>query len=404
MHQDHNAQRWHDVEVALLPKPNKPLTEPGSLRPMSLLPPYAKVLARLIAHKLQPYAIAAATDLGQFAYLPARQATDAPDRAFAHCDQVRKARKASGCTIWIRKAGQIIDLCTSGITLSLHLQWAFDTVPRSTLRQSLQECQVPAELIELILFLYENARYVFRVGEETSFVQHRQGIGQGCGMAPAVWPMFSLYFAKRLEVFSPSSVKTLFADDFLLQWFFHTQEALPNIPLENASTLELLRQSGMQISLSKTVILHSWWGTRIHAAVKPLVHKTHGKRYLRLMLDPTEEVHLPLVSNHRYLGVVLAYKNFELQSVQYRLQQSWIAFNRLSHSLKNRQLSTALRLQLYNSVCYSTACYGLTSSGLNVESALKFKTDSSVWLCAIIRFSLDRPMRKFCSSMVWYVR
>ena len=63
----------------------------------------------------------------------------------------------------------------------------------------------------------------------------------------------------------------------------------------------------------------------------------------------------------------------ELQSAQYRLEQSWIAFNRLTHALKNRRLPTKLRRQLYHSVCYSIACYGLTSTGFNVESALKFK-------------------------------
>ena len=45
---------WHQVEVVLLPKPSKPLSTPASLRPISLLPLYAEVLAQLVADALNP--------------------------------------------------------------------------------------------------------------------------------------------------------------------------------------------------------------------------------------------------------------------------------------------------------------------------------------------------------------
>ena len=129
----------------------------------------------------------------------------------------------------------------------------------------------------------------------------------------------------------------------------------------------------MQISVSKTVILHSWWGSRVQDVTRPYLLKVQNKRYLRIAMGPDEEIRLPLVDSHKYLGVVLSDKNYEALSLKYRLQQSWIALNRLTKALKNRTLPVRLRLQLYNSVCLATASYGLTSSGRTAEGRSKLR-------------------------------
>ena len=90
-------------------------------------------------------------------------------------------------------------------------------------------------------------------------------------------------------------------------------------------------------------------------------------------MGPDEEIRLPLVDSHKYLGVVLPDKNYEALSLKYRLQQSWIALNRLTKALKNRTLPVRLRLQLYNSVCLATASCGLTSSGRTAEGRSKLR-------------------------------
>ena len=105
---------WHQVEVVLLPKPSKPLSTPASLRPISLLLLYAEVLAQLVARRIEPILTAAAQTLGQFAYLPSRQAADALDRALVHCAEVRAARKASSVNVWKRHQGCVGDTCAGG--------------------------------------------------------------------------------------------------------------------------------------------------------------------------------------------------------------------------------------------------------------------------------------------------
>eukprot|EP00439_Symbiodinium_sp_Y106_P072253 s2740_g13.t1 len=113
------------------------------------------------------------------------------------------------------------------------------------------------------------------------------------------------------------------------------------------------RCKGMQISVSKTVILHSWWGSRVQDVTRPYLLKVQNKRYLRIAMGPDEEIRLPLVDSHKYLGVVLPDKNYEALSLKYRLQQSWIALNRLTKALKNRTLPVRLRLQLYNRLLWT---------------------------------------------------
>ncbi|CAE7821759.1 Pol [Symbiodinium sp. CCMP2592] len=317
--------------------------------------------------------LAAAESMEQYAYLPARQAADALDRAYAHCDDVRAARKASGTTIWTRKAGARPDTCRGGLTLSLDLERTFDSVPWATLEECLVEFGVPADLISLILFLHEHARYTFTLSGETVSVEPQQGTRQGCGMSPTIWTLFSLHLAKKLQLVAPSSLRTYFADDLLLQWEFLGELAFRCIPQEIAAVLTLLRREGMCISVNKTVILRSWWGSRVHDVTRPFLTKLQHKRYFRVALDSGEEIRLPLVDSHKYLGMFLSYKNYEALSLKYRVQQSWVAFNRLTKALKNRSLPVRLRLRLYNSVCLATATYGLTSIGLSAEGQAKFR-------------------------------
>lgn len=48
---------WKFSKIVLFPKPNKPLVDPSSYRPISLLPFLAKILERLILKRMIPYII-----------------------------------------------------------------------------------------------------------------------------------------------------------------------------------------------------------------------------------------------------------------------------------------------------------------------------------------------------------
>ena len=79
----------------LMPKRGKPLRSAADLRPIALLSPFAKILARLAAKRLRPYVQAAVKRLPLFAYIEGRQAGDALDRVMSHCANVRSLTKRS---------------------------------------------------------------------------------------------------------------------------------------------------------------------------------------------------------------------------------------------------------------------------------------------------------------------
>ena len=127
---------WHKIQVALIPKPNKPLTTLDALRPISLLPAFAKVLAQQLALKIRGNVEAAAATTRQYAYLQQRQTADALDRAFNHCRQVREDRKSTSLNLRRRKLGGAMPCARGGLTLSLDLQKAFDCIPWYELQAS----------------------------------------------------------------------------------------------------------------------------------------------------------------------------------------------------------------------------------------------------------------------------
>ena len=342
---------WHEIQVALIPKPSKPATSADSLRPISLLSPMAKVLAKLVAEEIRPIVLDAATHIPQFAYLEGRQTCDAIDRAFGHCREIRERRQNATVTTRDRRAGKTAQVISGGITLSLDLRKAFDSIPWQCLQACLEHFQIPAPIIQLILYLHENATYIFKTPRAQGSVLAGQGIRQGCGLAPMLWTLYSLFLASKLDTAAPSALKTFFADGFLAQWTIETWSDMKSVPTQISKIIEVLEDHGMQLSPGKTVVLYSLWGKQVHACLKPMLyqHATLGKclRVGAANLKGKSYL-LPVVMSHEYLGVKLSYKNFEWQTLKHRLRHAWIAYNRLSALLKSKALPVHKRLQPFD--------------------------------------------------------
>ena len=292
----------------------------------------------------------------------------------AHICEIRSKRKASGTTIWTRHEGHLTQRCQGGITISLDLEKAFDSISWEVMRACLVEFGVSQDLITLIMRLHAHARYCFNIdGQEAEVSPGHpgQGIRQGCGMAPAIWTIVSLSLIKVMQKTAPSAHITIFADDILTQWMFDDVAALNLIPTEVAGSFRTLSMYCLKVSTTKTGVLHYWWGSRMSATVKSHVAKIQGKRFFVVRLDG-DTLYLPMVASHKYLGIVLSYRNCEMLSLRYRLRQAWIAFNRLSCALKSRKLPVELKLRLYHAVCVACATYGLSSIGLSSEGRAQY--------------------------------
>ena len=80
---------WRRGWVVLLPKPNKPPTEPKALRPIALQTPLSKTIMSLFVQHAKHFALPGLVWYPQFAYLPGRGTWEAIARVTAHVREVQ---------------------------------------------------------------------------------------------------------------------------------------------------------------------------------------------------------------------------------------------------------------------------------------------------------------------------
>ena len=365
---------WLTSHVVLIPKPGKAPTSPANLRPISLLPAVPKLLARIAAQRLRPYLLHAVKHVPQFAYIHNRQTSDSIDRVISHCHQVRSRVAENRFNPF--KQSHIRARFTGGMQLSLDLAKAFDKMPRHSLLTALERISLPEDLISLILYIHDNAIMSFSRGNETAFVRTGSGVRQGCGLAPLLWVAYTLLLFDKFTQYPPISQITGFADDLHMHWTLEEPRHFRNACAQVGFIITDLADMGMQVSTDKTVILLALAGPSYDKVTAPFVQKRKKERFLKVMTShgPAQ---LPIKNSHSYLGIKISYQHFERLTMQYRLQQSWQAFHRLSGFLCSKQLSLQQRLRLWRTCAQSIARYGLDAVGLDEVSASKYRAHTA---------------------------
>ena len=112
--------------MCFIPKPSKPATTPGNLRPLGIIRPDGKGLAGACRDLLKPVTEAHLRDIPQFAYQPHRGLSDALGRAVQHVTDVRAACKRHRRTRRELKRGLGKIQLEGGICFALDLSQAFD--------------------------------------------------------------------------------------------------------------------------------------------------------------------------------------------------------------------------------------------------------------------------------------
>ncbi|CAE7774303.1 Pol [Symbiodinium sp. CCMP2592] len=185
--------QWPKSSLCLLAKPSKPPKCPENLRPIALLHPVSKCLAKLAAGLLRPTVQHLATRFPQFAYIGGRSVEDSIERACSHCAAVRTTLEAQKYNIHLRRQGHVTGKCKGGITLSLDLSRAFDCLPREILHKALVFAAVEPTLIDLILHIHRQATLNFTHKSHSVAVELHSGVRQGCSLSPALWSIFICY-------------------------------------------------------------------------------------------------------------------------------------------------------------------------------------------------------------------
>ena len=357
-------EAWHSSYLTLIPKPNKPPIQPANLRPISLLPALPKLLARILAERLKPHVRDALANTPQFAYLQNRQVSDALDRAFSHCYQVRENLKSMGRSVFKLKAGQKEHLFQGGMTLSLDLSKAYDRLPSDCLLAALQNMSTPPDLIAAIMYIHDNAKLVLQRHDLMDEAPLGQGIRQGCGLSPLLWISFTLLIFQRLNQLVPPQALTGYADDFLVNWTFQHPRDFTNACAAIPKIFQQLEDLGMHIAVDKTVILLALKGRAAPSFLKQYTYRHRAERLLRTSQGASATA-LPIRDFHTYLGTKIGYGNFERATVRFRMSQAWTAFHRLRTLLKHSAVPIQRRVQLWSMCVWSITRYGLSSVGLD---------------------------------------
>ena len=254
---------WSSPELIWLPKPLKVPDDPSRLRPIGLLTPIAKAAAASIRGLLMDGILASLQDIPQFAYLPGRDLNDALARVNHRMEVIRTSLRFSTTNRFdqrtirenTRQGGRWLHPVCGGAVLSIDLHKAFDMVSRKQLANTLAALPGPAEAKAAALRLHTECTYHLRVAGQGAAVHTTRGVRQGCRLAPALWSAVTGDLLRRMTEDPRRGPYTVFADDHLGSWVFHTLEDMRRMDSEVTALLTVLTEAGMDISPSKSKLI-----------------------------------------------------------------------------------------------------------------------------------------------------
>ena len=361
---------WHKVQVCTIPK-TPTVRLPKQLRPISLLHPANKILASMIAQRVLPKITAYLQHVPQWAYLPGRSTGDALEAVCSHLAQARTLARNSSASLLQRFEGHIPLLISGGISVSLDIHKAFDSLPHTFLTQAMNDASFDPCEIDLILHLHHQAVLCFGVGSEcssTSQVVMGSGIRQGCSLSPLLWSLITGLIYRQFQTALalqnlPEGTTTLFADDVFGSWLFQTPTTFRKAIRAVGVLIDVIQKAGLKLSMDKTVILLLAQGTSapsILSGIRRFIDK------IPHLLVPIGRVRTPLklVQEHKYLGALLSYHNFELTNLRHRLSVMWGAYWRLQHILRSGALGLSMRTAIWRICVFSVLRYSLCHVGI----------------------------------------
>ncbi|CAE7507209.1 unnamed protein product [Symbiodinium sp. CCMP2592] len=362
-----------DTHVVWLPKPSKPPTSVDALRPIGLMPPFPKLVAGLLAARIQ-YHIAPLLDhLPQFAYSPGRSCVDAIRRVHQHFEEVEQIIQQNQSNRFTMRQGFTPSRCAGGACLSLDLSKAFDFVDRDCLTDSLLAQGIPPNIVAAIQQLHKQARYHYNIRSQTGSTVTTNGIKQGCRVAPVLWLCYSITvlqaLARQKGLQWLHRVITLFADDWCGTWTIRNRHDFTSTLSDLELLLEVLTIFKLKVNYQKTALLLTLQGKDAEDILARHTITKEGKTYLKLTVLGAEQ-HLHIRDSHVYLGTIITYNHRLDLNISHRIESAQTKYQLIRRILNGKgPLSTRHKLRLWNacispSLSYAIEAVGWTPSGV----------------------------------------
>ena len=131
-----------------------------------------------------------------------------------------------------------------------------------------------------------------------------------------------------------------------------------------------LREARMEVNVGKSAAVIALKGTHAQRVIHTHTRTWNGVQCL-VMHQRDQSTYIPLAEHLPYLGVVLSYKQYELQTAQARCSRADQLFGSLRRLLRTRSLlSVAQRLRIYKACVSPALHYGILAVGVN-QAVLK---------------------------------
>ena len=360
--------QWKKAWLTFLPKPHRSPSCLANLRPIALQEPLGKaVLGLVMKHFLQeitPFLVGSP----QYAYIMCRSALDAIRRVAIHCNAVRTMLTNQRRSVHQRWQGHACFQTCGGIQIFLDVSKAFDMISRGLLFRYLRGLPICQKLVSLLAEWHSHASYLIFDGSAFSEVPVGKGVRQGCRAAPILWSCFTqMLFDILSDTIDAEWVReaiTMFADDLHCGQIFHSPQELTTSMTRIGQLLDGLESLGLEISYSKSVILITIGGTNCRRLRHQIIQQGSDGPYVSIPRQNGTFSCMPVRITASYLGVQMNYRNYEEQTLAFRLKQAKNSFSRLRKWLCSRRLAFGTKLQIWRSCVFSTLIYGLYATDI----------------------------------------
>ena len=360
---------WQDAWITCLPK--RTVVSPKDLRPIALQCAIGKAVLRVIVRKAMQETHAQFVPWPIFAYLRGRSTEHALLLVHQHLRDVRDQCQALTQTIWHRQAKQAAPRCRGGLTLSLDLSNAFDSVDRSHLADGMKVVGLSRPLQNLLLSWLCPVFYHLQHKGLTSSIPVTRGIRQGCVTSPYLWLLWTMAFFADLQQHRSyewiCAHLSVYADDLISQWLLCSPDDFVQAITDIGLLLDILDAFRLQVSLSKSVVL-----LRVTGTASRQLHKKHccwsqGQYCIKIPRNNGSYSMLPVVKTHKYLGSVL--------TLAYRLKCGKQSFFRLIRFLgKAGQCSRAFKLRLWKQCIVTSYVYAFFPCSITRSGCYRFES------------------------------
>ena len=136
--------------------------------------------------------------------------------------------------------------------LSVDLHKAFDLLTREQLLHTLSKLEADEGVRNAAMLLHTRRQYLLVKDGLTTAVDTTRGVRQGCRLAPALWSAVSGDILGQIAQDAFAGPITVFADDHLGAWTFHTMDDIIAMEQEVLQLFKVLSAAGLSVSPSKS--------------------------------------------------------------------------------------------------------------------------------------------------------